>query len=56
MKSQGFSFSYWVGKIVTLLVLFAPAAFQLLPAGWENLTLGVILHGVVDYLNQKYHS
>lgn len=53
---KGFSFSYWIGKLLTLGVLVAPVAMTILPLGWENITLGVVLHGVVDFLNQKYHA
>lgn len=54
--NTNFSFTYWVGKLATLAVLVSPIVFHLLPAGWENITLGVFAHGLVDYLNQTYHS
>lgn len=53
---KGFNFSYWVGKVLTLVAFVAPVLFQLLPSGWENVTLGVLLHGVVDWINQTYHK
>ena len=50
-----FQFSKWVGNVLGLLVLVAPYAFQLAPQGWENITLGVVAHGFVDWANRYIH-
>lgn len=53
---KGFVFSYWVGKVITVAAFVLPIVFQFLPQGWENITLGAVLHGLADYLNRKYHA
>lgn len=54
--SNGFEFSYWVGKVASTLVLVAPLIMNLLPHGWENITLGVVAHLALDWLNQEAHT
>ena len=54
--NKGFSFTYWVGKVASLFVFAYPVLTGMLPHGWENVTLGVVAHFIVDYANQYYHA
>lgn len=43
-------------KVIGLLLLMAPILMNALPQGWENVTLGVVAHLIMDYLNKSYHA
>lgn len=49
------NFTYALGRTSALLLFLLPMITTWLPNGWENLTLGVIFHVLVTYLNEKAH-
>lgn len=50
------NFTYAVGRAAALVLFLYPIATQLLPIGWENITLGVISHIIVTWLNEYLHA
>lgn len=50
------NFTYAVGRAAALLLFLYPIAVQILPVGWENVSLGVIAHIAVTWLNEYLHT
>lgn len=50
------NFTYAVGRAAALILFLYPMATVLLPVGWENLTLGVMAHIGVTWLNEYAHT
>lgn len=49
------NFTYALGRTSALLLFILPLAASWLPTGWENLTLGIVFHVLMTYLNEKAH-
>lgn len=50
------NFTYAVGRAAALVLFLYPIATQLLPKGWEDITLGVAAHIIVTWLNEYIHT
>lgn len=49
------NFTYAIGRTSALLLFILPMAATWLPSGWENLTLGILFHVGITYLNEWAH-
>lgn len=50
------NFTYSLGRTAALVAVLAPFVFQVFPAGWQDLTLGFVLHAAVTWLNEYAHT
>lgn len=50
------NFTYSLGRTAALFLFLYPMATQLLPIGWENITLGFVAHIGVTWLNEYAHT
>lgn len=50
------NFTYAVGRAAALVLFLYPIATQLLPKGWEDITLGLVAHIAVTWLNEYIHT
>jgi len=50
------NFTYAIGRTLALVAFLAPTAMQILPPGWQDVTLGFLAHAAVTYINEYLHA